>query len=123
MNARFPAERLVITTLAERPDLRGRVFDAEIQSAVPEFMRHDPTGALYYGRLDRHLEFGLVAVDAAEPDRPVARAFSVPFAFRDGRPEREELPARERGQRARNNGGTRPSGAGHLATHAGGDAR
>jgi GNAT superfamily N-acetyltransferase len=90
------AERLVIATLAQRPDLRGKVFEPEIQSAVPEFMRHDPAGWLYYGAgwLDRYLEYALVAVDPQEPARPVARAFCVPFAFRDGRPERAELPAR-----------------------------
>jgi GNAT superfamily N-acetyltransferase len=90
------AERLVVSTLAERPDWRDKVFAPEIQSAVPEFMRHDRAGSLYYGdgRLDRFLEYGIVAVDPAEPDRPVARAFCVPFAFRDGRLQRAELPDR-----------------------------
>jgi GNAT superfamily N-acetyltransferase len=85
---------LAVTTFAQRPDLLGEVFGAEIQSAVPEFMRHDPTAALYYGtgRLDHYREFGLAAVDQAEPDRPIARAFSVPFAFGDGINGREELP-------------------------------
>jgi GNAT superfamily N-acetyltransferase len=57
-------------------------------------MRHDPVAALYYGtgRLDRYREFGLTAIDQAEPDRPIARAFSVPFAFRDRISGREELP-------------------------------
>src|SRR3954453_14166464 len=44
----FPAGRLAIATFAERPELRAGVFEAEIQSAAPEFMRHDPTAALYY---------------------------------------------------------------------------
>ncbi len=85
---------LAVATFAQRPDLLDKVFGPEIQSAVPEFMRHDPAGALYYGngQLDRYREFGLVAVDLAEPDRPVARAFSVPFAFREGSRGREELP-------------------------------
>jgi GNAT superfamily N-acetyltransferase len=85
---------LAIATFAQRPDLLGKVFGPEIQSAVPEFMRHDPAGALYYrnGQLEHYSEFGLVAVDPAEPDRPVARAFSVPFAFRDGTAGRDELP-------------------------------
>jgi GNAT superfamily N-acetyltransferase len=88
------AKRLVVATFVKRPELLGRVFGPEIQSAVPEFMRHDPTGGLYYGDgiLDGYREFGLVAVDPAEPDRPVARAFSVPFCFRDGTKERDELP-------------------------------
>jgi GNAT superfamily N-acetyltransferase len=88
------AERLVVATLAERPDLRGKVFEPRIQSALPEFMRHDPTAALYYGTtaLDRYLDFALVAVDPAAPDVPVARAFTVPFAFRDGAAGRNELP-------------------------------
>jgi GNAT superfamily N-acetyltransferase len=85
---------LTVSTFAQRPDLLDKVFEPEIQSGVPEFMRHDPTSALYYrdGRLDRYREFGLVAVDPAEPDRPVARAFSVPFAFRDGVIGRDALP-------------------------------
>jgi GNAT superfamily N-acetyltransferase len=88
------AARLEIATFAERPDLLGKVFGPEIQSAVPEFMRQDQTAALYYGsgRLAHYREFGLVAVDPAEPERPLARAFSVPFAFRDGATGREELP-------------------------------
>jgi len=88
------ATEIAIATFSQRPDLLDKVFGPEIQSAVPEFMRHDPAGALYYGngQLDRYREFGLVAVDLAEPDRPVARAFSVPFAFRDGTRGREELP-------------------------------
>jgi GNAT superfamily N-acetyltransferase len=88
------AAGLTVATFAERPDLLGEVFSPEIQSAVPEFMRHDPVAALYYGdgRLDRYREFGLVAVDPAQPDRPVARAFSVPFALRDGISGHEELP-------------------------------
>jgi hypothetical protein len=88
------AAGLVVATFAQRPDLLGAVFGLEIQSAVPEFMRHDPVSTLYYGggQLDHHREFGVVAVDPVQPDRPVARAFSVPFAFRDGTRGREELP-------------------------------
>jgi len=85
---------LTVATFTQRPDLLGKVFDPEIQSAVPDFMRHDPVAALYYGngQLEHYSEFGLVAVDPAEPDRPIARAFSVPFAFRGGTAGREELP-------------------------------
>ena len=85
---------LTVAIFTQRPDLLGKVFDPEIQSAVPDFMRHDPVAALYYGngQLEHYSEFGLVAVDPAEPDRPIARAFSVPFAFRGGTAGREELP-------------------------------
>ena len=94
MNARFPEERLAVFTLTERPDLRAQLFSAEIQSGLPEFMRHDRTAALYYsdGNLDRYLDFAFAGVDRERPDRVIARAFSVPFAFRDGSPERDELP-------------------------------
>ena len=93
MNGSF-ADRLVVATFSERPDLLGRVFGVEIQSAVPEFMRHDAVGALYYGRgvLDGYREYGLVAFDPVDPDQPVARAFSVPFAFCDGTAGRDQLP-------------------------------
>ena len=91
----FPSERLAVATLVERPELRAQLFSAEFAAAVPEFLRHDPTAALYYadGALDRYLDFILAAVDPGEPDRVIARAFSVPFAFRDGSAERAALPA------------------------------
>ncbi len=94
MTENYDPGRLIIATLAERPDLRGKVFGPEIQSAMPEFVRHDPIAMLYYGdgALDRYLDHALVAVDPAQPDRPVARAFCVPFAFRDGTPGRDALP-------------------------------
>jgi hypothetical protein len=90
----FGATGLVVATFSERPDLLGRVFEPEIRAAMPEFVRHDPAGGLYYGDriLDDYCEYGLVAVDPTEPNRPVARAFSVPFAFCDGTPGRDELP-------------------------------
>jgi GNAT superfamily N-acetyltransferase len=88
------ATGLAVVTFAQRPDLLKKVFAPEIQCAVPEFMRHDPVAALYYsdGQLDCYREFGLVAIDSTQPDVPVARAFSVPFAFRDATGGREELP-------------------------------
>ncbi|MGE3279547.1 MAG: hypothetical protein AB7H90_05160 [Alphaproteobacteria bacterium] len=90
----FPGGRLAIATFAERPELRAGIFGTEIQSAVPESMRHDLAATLYYddGNLDRYCEHGLVAVDPAEPDRPVARAFSVPFVFPDPSRGRESVP-------------------------------
>jgi GNAT superfamily N-acetyltransferase len=92
--ATFPAERLVVTTLRERPELRAQVFSAEFAAAVPEFMRHDPVAALYYAEnaLDRYVDFVLAAVDREDPGRVIARACSVPLAFRDGTPGRVRLP-------------------------------
>ena len=86
-------ERLVVCTLAERPELKPQLFSAEFAAAVPEFLRHDGTGALNYrhGR-DRYLDFILVAVDREQPDRVVARAVSVPFSLGGGIPDRAELP-------------------------------
>jgi GNAT superfamily N-acetyltransferase len=90
----FSTERLSVVTFTERPDLLPKVFAPEIQSAVPEFMRHDPIGALYFGKghLEHYGEFGLAAIDPATPEIPLARAFSVPIAFRDGTAGRDELP-------------------------------
>jgi GNAT superfamily N-acetyltransferase len=94
MTARFPEERLAVFTLAERPDLRAQLFSAEFQSGLPEFMRHDPAAALYFndGNLDRYVDFALAAVDRERPDRAIARAFSVPFAFDPAIAGRAELP-------------------------------
>src|SRR5260221_2140005 len=91
----FPAERLAVATLAERPELRAQLFSAEFAAAVPEFLRHDPTASLYYadGALDRYLDFALAAVDPAEPDRVIAPAFSVPFVLRSATTQRDELTA------------------------------
>ncbi len=91
--ATFPAERLLITTLAERPELRGQLFSAEFQAGWPEFARHDPIAPLYYGALDRYADFVLAAVDRDAPGRAIARGCSVPFAFRDATSGRKELPA------------------------------
>jgi len=90
----FPPDRLAVSTLAERPELRASVFSAEFDSIWPEFARHDPAASLYYGTqaLDRYLDFALAAVDRDAPDRAIARACSVPFAFRDGTAGRNELP-------------------------------
>jgi GNAT superfamily N-acetyltransferase len=91
-NNKFPPERLAVTTLRERPELRGPMFSAEFQAGWPEFARHDPAASLFYGALDRYADFVLAAVDRDEPNRLIARACSVPFAFRDGTPGRNELP-------------------------------
>lgn len=94
MAASFPSERLVVCTLAERPELRAQAFSAQFHAAVPELMLHDPVAALYYGdtALDRYLDFILVAVDRDDPGRTIARAVSVPFALAPDIPDRAELP-------------------------------
>src|SRR4051812_35145789 len=69
---------LLIATLAERPELGG-IF-GEFAHAWPEFLYHDPVSvALLDPLLRAHPESNLVAVDPAEPDRPVARACAVPY--------------------------------------------
>jgi GNAT superfamily N-acetyltransferase len=90
----FAPGRVAVCTLAERPELRAQLFSAEFGAALPEFMRHDPHAALYFGTaaLDRYLDFALAAVDRDAPDRVIARGFSVPFAFREGTPGRNDLP-------------------------------
>ena len=134
------AKRLVVATLAERPDLRGKVFDR--RSSRPCRNSSGTTRSrccITATALDRYLDYALVAVDPAEPDRPVARAFCVPFAFRDGTPGRDALPdggwdavirwahddhsAAECGQRAGDHGDAAAAGAGHLTGDADGDAR
>lgn len=80
---------LRIVSTAERPDLSSHFPETD---PWPEFMNQDTVGLLYYSdnRL-AHPEFGLVAYDAAEPDRAIARAYMVPFAW-DGDPAAGELP-------------------------------
>lgn len=73
---------LEITTFAQRPDAAA-VFG--VDSSWPEFMKHDPIGDEYYGRLHAFGDYVLVARDPTD-GRVVARACSVPVHF-DG-----ELP-------------------------------
>ncbi|MFL5670986.1 MAG: N-acetyltransferase [Chloroflexota bacterium] len=50
----------------------------------PTFMRQDPIGSLYYADpVGVYPEFVLVAVDRVEPDRLVAKGYSVPFSWDD----------------------------------------
>jgi GNAT superfamily N-acetyltransferase len=70
--------RLDFATFAERPDL------APLAQRFPggwhEFMYHDPLAPLYYDHADTTwAEYALIAVDAADPSSPVAKAYSVPF--------------------------------------------
>ncbi len=85
---------LSIVPLAKRPDLLEAIWSDELMSNWPAFMLEDPTANLYFapGRFERFLEFMLVAFDAAQPERVLARAFSVPFAL--GEPfNRPALPS------------------------------
>jgi GNAT superfamily N-acetyltransferase len=79
---------VVITTLAERPELGDSLW--RMPDRWPEFMRQDPVGRACVGRLgDTFPEFTLVATD--DGGELVARGHSVPFAL--GVPDRGALPA------------------------------
>ncbi|MFF8608789.1 N-acetyltransferase [Streptomyces sp. NPDC015346] len=80
---------LNITTLAERPELQGRMW--QMKDLWPEFTLHDPVGWGCMARIVTELpEYVLVATDAE--GEVVARAFSVPFQLQaEGR---GALPAR-----------------------------
>jgi GNAT superfamily N-acetyltransferase len=79
---------LEITTLAERPELQGPMW--QMIDTWAEFLVNDPVGWAYIGRIVGELpEYVLVATDAE--GKVVGRAFSVPVAMdTDGR---RELPA------------------------------
>ncbi|MEV6686696.1 GNAT family N-acetyltransferase [Streptomyces sp. NPDC051130] len=79
---------ILITTLAQRPELTGRLWD--MANPWPEFALHDPVSSLLYPWMVAELnEYVFIATDG---DEVVARAFSVPFALHaDGR---GTLPAR-----------------------------
>lgn len=79
---------LEITTLAERPELQGAMW--QMLDTWDEFVTNDPIGWAYIGRIVGELpEYVLVATDPE--GKVVARAFSVPLAMDvDGR---RELPA------------------------------
>ncbi|AKU15974.1 hypothetical protein [Luteipulveratus mongoliensis] len=77
---------LVITTLAERPELAARWY--EIADSWPRFMLQDPVGDALWHRLPE--AFPEYSVIATSGDTIVARGRSVPFAFPTE--ERPELP-------------------------------
>ncbi|PGH44705.1 N-acetyltransferase [Micromonospora sp. WMMA1996] len=82
-----PAVTLTIMTLAERPDL-APLLDDGFDGAWPPFMLWDPMGSVYYSVADElYPEFVFAAVDPAEPDRVVARAYAVPLRWTE-----DELP-------------------------------
>ncbi|KGN38592.1 hypothetical protein [Knoellia subterranea] len=71
---------LQIATLAERPDLAHLLRDFD--DPWPEFMKWDPVGDLYYSRVSTtYPEWTLLAWDAADPTRLVAKSHSIPFAM------------------------------------------
>ncbi len=70
---------VLIATVAQRPDLARLLDDFNVW---PRFMRQDPIGSLYYvDAVTAYPEFVLAAVDRAEPDRLVAKGYSVPFTW------------------------------------------
>lgn len=72
---------LEIASLVERPDLAPRL-DIDFEGAWPSFMLRDPTAVLYYNVAHTlYPEYVLVAVDPAEPERAVARAYAVPLCW------------------------------------------
>jgi len=81
---------LEVFTLRERPGLIPLVFSPDFRPPFwPEYMLHDAAARLYFPSpfLDHYLDFAFAGV---EDDRVVARAFSVPFAFKVS--DRDELP-------------------------------
>ena len=77
---------IVITTLAERPEYRERLYD--FVDVWPEFMLNDPIGNAFMGQVPYH--FPEQCVVATEQGELVAHGRSIPFAFPDER--RTELP-------------------------------
>jgi GNAT superfamily N-acetyltransferase len=84
---------LELVSLRVRPELRPQLFAEAIQSVWPQFMRHDPTAALYFAEphLNDYLDTAFAIIDPTAPEIPVGRAFAVPFAF-GNLPERMALP-------------------------------
>src|ERR1700685_4109892 len=82
---------LGVQCLAARPDLRASA-DAIGPLVWSELMFWDPTGELYFSRLEHYAEFVVVAEDDAAPGVAVARGCSVPFAMGVGGELRSELP-------------------------------
>jgi GNAT superfamily N-acetyltransferase len=81
---------LEIVSLRDRRDLVPLVFSPNLEAVWPEFMRHDTTAKLYFGRsvfID-YLDYAFAALIDGEV---VGRAFSVPFSFDvEGRAELPE---------------------------------
>jgi GNAT superfamily N-acetyltransferase len=82
---------VTVHSLADRPDLAASA-EAIGPLVWPEFMFFDPTGELYFSRLEHYAEYVVVAEDDAEPGTAIARGCSVPFAMESGTGPRGELP-------------------------------
>jgi GNAT superfamily N-acetyltransferase len=78
---------LVISTLAERPELTGRLYD--LADAWPPFMMNDPVANTLFHQVA--VTFPAYSVVATLGGDLVARGRAVPFAFPVA--ERTELPA------------------------------
>jgi hypothetical protein len=71
---------LTVVTLAQRPDLRETLND--FPAGWPEFMFHDPiTVAVYEQLVLDDPRFCLLAIAADRPDRPVAKACTLPLSW------------------------------------------
>jgi hypothetical protein len=81
------SDEIVITTLAERPELFGK-FE-EFSAGWPKFMANDPIGGSLMGRVPEL--FPEHCLMAMEGEVLVAHGRSIPFVFPDE--DRTELPA------------------------------
>src|SRR5262245_21208424 len=71
---------LQITSLADHPEF-SPIFD-DFPDSWPEFMYHDAVSArLFDPLIAAHPESNLIAVDPADPARPLARACAFPFSW------------------------------------------
>ncbi len=82
-----------VVPLTERPELEPQLWADDLMASWPEFMLNDPVANLYFdsARFKRYYDFMLVGYDETDPNRVLARAFSVPFRLGDDL-GRTELP-------------------------------
>lgn len=69
---------LALTTLAERPDLEGAMWDIG-DEIWPRYMQEDPVGNLYYRRVPT--DFADTCLLALDGDDLIARAYFIPFRW------------------------------------------
>ena len=78
---------LLISTIAERPDLAPLLnrFPAD---AWPQFMYASPVASLHFDLIEQvYAEYTLVAVDRDRPELALAKAYSTPFSWDGDLPE------------------------------------